>query len=459
METKRWRGSCSSLLTLAVIFFGGVRVPFAAEPLPTSEDCLACHSDPELSKTGPGRRQISLFVDQASFQGSVHGFLGCVQCHVDATGIPHPEALKKVQCQTCHEAAISGAHALLGGKGPACSACHGSHAIGPPPQVESAICKNCHAPVVEVYNKSVHGMALVKGNGDVALCLNCHGSVHELRKVRDPGSPVYPLNLPRTCGACHGDPELAKRHGIPVVNAYQLYMDSIHGRALERSGLLVAANCSSCHGFHGIRPKDDPASKVNRMNVPSTCGTCHAGILVVYAESVHGKAVRNGDEGPVCSDCHSAHQIRRVEGAPWQLEVIRECGTCHEESLRTYRDTFHGKVTALGFTRVAKCSDCHTAHAIFPSADPRSAVSREKIVLTCQQCHPQATASFAEFHPHADYHNKDRFPKLYYTYLFMTTLLVAVMSLFGLHTVLWLPRSLLESIRRRRTGVEEESEP
>jgi hypothetical protein len=108
---------------------------------------------------------------------------------------------------------------------------------------------------------------------------------------------------------------------------------------------------------------------------------------------------------------------------------------------------------------VAKCSDCHTAHAIFPSADPRSAVSREKIVLTCQQCHPQATASFAEFHPHADYHNKDRFPKLYYTYLFMTTLLVAVMSLFGLHTVLWLPRSLLESIRRRRTGVEEESEP
>jgi hypothetical protein len=137
-----------------------------------------------------------------------------------------------------------------------------------------------------------------------------------------------------------------------------------------------------------------------------------------------------------------------VEGAPWQLEAIRECGTCHEESLKTYRDTFHGKVTALGYTRVAKCSDCHGAHTILPPSDPRSSVSPAKLVATCRQCHPQATAAFAQFHPHADHQNKARFPGLYYIYLFMSGLLVAVFASFGLHAVLWLPRSLVERLRR-----------
>jgi nitrate/TMAO reductase-like tetraheme cytochrome c subunit len=245
-----------------------------------------------------------------------------------------------------------------------------------------------------------------------------------------------------------------------VANVYQLYMDSIHGRAVTRSGLLVAANCSDCHGAHGIEPRTEPTSRVFRTNVPGTCGACHAGILAAYAESSHGKAVAAGSAAaPVCSDCHTAHQIRRVEGAPWQLEVIRECGTCHEESLRTYRDTFHGKVTALGFTRVAKCSDCHGAHAVLPPSDPRSTVSPEQRLATCQQCHPQATAAFAEFHPHADYRSKERFPRLYYTYLFMTALLVGVFGFFGLHTLLWLPRSLVERIRRSRAGGETGSEP
>jgi nitrate/TMAO reductase-like tetraheme cytochrome c subunit len=60
---------------------------------------------------------------------------------------------------------------------------------------------------------------------------------------------------------------------------YQLYMDSIHGRALTRSGLLVAANCSDCHGAHEIKPRAEPTSRVFRANVPKTCGACHAGIL------------------------------------------------------------------------------------------------------------------------------------------------------------------------------------
>lgn len=451
-RTNHWkRRFWGGISSAALILLAGGFSTLAAEDLPSSEDCFACHSDPELSKTGPRGRPITLFVDQTSFKGSAHGFLECVQCHADATAVPHPEALKKVQCQTCHEVAVSGAHARLNGKDPACSACHGSHAIQPAQEAESTICKTCHAPVVDEYAMSVHGIAYARGEREVAFCINCHGSVHGLKEVRDPGSPVYPLNLPRTCGACHGDPELAKRHGISVTNAYQLYMDSIHGRALARSGLLVAANCSSCHGFHGIKPKDDPASKVYRTNIPATCGACHAGILADYFEGVHASAVRDGKlASPVCVDCHTAHEIARVETAAWRLEIIRECGTCHGESLRTYRDTFHGQVTALGFTRVARCSDCHGSHRILPVSDPRSSISPSNRVVTCQKCHPKANENFVQFSPHADPKDKERNPGLYYAARFMNALMVGVFAFFGLHTSLWLTRSMIELSRARR---------
>jgi hypothetical protein len=171
-------------------------------------------------------------------------------------------------------------------------------------------------------------------------------------------------------------------------------------------------------------------------------------------ESVHGRAVARGNAAaPVCSDCHSAHHIQRVEGSPWQLDVIRECGTCHDESLKTYRDTFHGKVSTLGIARVAKCADCHGAHNIQRTSDQRSKVSATNIVATCRQCHPTANAAFAQFHPHAEAENRERFPKLYWASLLMTGLLVGVFGFFGVHTLLWFPRSLLERLRHGRHGA------
>ena len=272
---------------------------------------------------------------------------------------------------------------------PACASCHGTHDVRRAAAMTIETCATCHAKQVEVYRGSVHGRSRQRGDPEAATCRSCHGAAHGVLAKSDPRSSTYHLNLPRTCAQCHADPALAKRHNIPIANVYQLYMDSIHGRAVTKSGLLVAANCSDCHGSHEIRPHTDPASRVYPANVPETCGACHAGVLAQYAESVHGKAAAKGvSTAPVCTDCHSAHQIRRVEGEPWQLDVIRECGSCHEESLRTYRDTFHGKVTMLGLTRVAKCADCHGAHTVRAVTDPASSVSPANVVATCAQVPP-----------------------------------------------------------------------
>jgi hypothetical protein len=380
----------------------------------TNEDCLACHGMEDFTDT-EGR---SIFVNAERFDASIHGAFSCTDCHTDATDVPHAEKLQQVDPDTC------------------------------------AV---CHEEVAATYRQSIHGEAHAQGISEAATCTSCHGSPHEIRQVRDPASPVYHLNLPRTCGVCHGDPELAKRYGISVPNAYQLYMDSIHGRAVARSGLLVAANCSNCHGSHDIRPRSDPASKVARGNVPTTCGACHAGTLADYLKGIHGQAFEAGlTAAPVCIDCHTAHEVARVDTAPWNLGVVKECGTCHPESLKTYRDTFHGQVTSLGFTRVARCADCHGSHRILPASDPASSIAPQNLVATCQKCHPRASANFARFSPHADPHDKEKSPSLYYTALFMNTLMLGVFAFFGLHTALWLFRSMLEMARQRRPWGEQE---
>jgi hypothetical protein len=142
----------------------------------------------------------------------------------------------------------------------------------------------------------------------------------------------------------------------------------------------------------------------------------------------------------VCVTCHSAHQIARTEGSAWKAHVLAECGSCHPESTKTFRDTFHGKETQLGFMRVATCADCHGAHDIYAKRDARSTVSSARLVATCGKCHPGSNASFTRYDPHADRHNRARNPLLFYTSTFMQALLIGVFSFFGIHTTLWASR-------------------
>ena len=106
----------------------------------------------------------------------------------------------------------------------------------------------------------------------------------------DARSAVYPLNVPKTCGACHGNDGMAQKHGLP--NVYPLYIDSIHGFALSKEGLLVAANCQSCHGSHHILSHNDPQSPTYKANIPKTCGTCHAKINADYGQACTARPSR-----------------------------------------------------------------------------------------------------------------------------------------------------------------------
>lgn len=263
-------------------------------------------------------------------------------------------------------------------------------------------------------------------------CVDCHADLATLVEF-----PHADTLAKVACAACHDD-------------IGSQYHDSIHAWAKEKAGLNVAPACADCHGRHDIAKKTDPASRVARANIPSTCGRCHDGIKKKYDAGVHGAALAKGDpRAPVCADCHTAHSIKRADTEAWRLSVTAECGSCHIESQRTFRDTFHGQVTSLGFVRVAACADCHGAHDIYRRSDARSTVSPARLVTTCGRCHADANAGFVQYDPHADRVNKALNPTLYYAGKFMNLLLLGVFAFFGIHTALWLRRAI---VARREAG-------
>lgn len=423
---------------------------FMAQPCPASEECLACHKL-EIPQTADRGKRVLAPVDPGQLAGSAHRDLSCKDCHPDAAQVPHRRKIKAVACESCHgeempKTLAGSVHTSL----TSCSSCHGTHEIERKAILSPVRCATCHLHPDQAYQRSVHGLSQKMGQREAARCQDCHGG-HDIRKKGDPASLVYPLNLPRTCARCHVNPELIKKYKIPAPAAYQLYLDNIHGRALTRSGLLVAAVCSNCHGSHEILPPKNPSSTISRVRIPETCGTCHAGVLTAYESSIHGQALKKGNSrAPICTDCHSAHRIQRVEVEAWKLGVVRECGTCHMERMETYRDTFHGHVTTLGSAVGARCSDCHGAHDILKATDPRSSIHPKNIVATCRKCHAQATPSFALYYAHADHRSQEKYPVLYYTDRFMVFLLLFTFSLFGVHTLLWLPAALRDRLNQRR---------
>jgi hypothetical protein len=74
-------------------------------------------------------------------------------------------------------------------------------------------------------------------------------------------------------------------------------------------------------------------------------------------------------------------------------------------------------------------------------ADPRSHLSHDNVVGTCQKCHDGASRRFAGYLTHATHHDPEKYPFLFWTFWGMTSLLVGTFLFGGVHTLLWLPRA------------------
>jgi predicted CXXCH cytochrome family protein len=200
---------------------------------------------------------------------------------------------------------------------------HGGNFRGRPARKDvPALCASCHAdeakmraynlPVDQfaLYQTSGHGLALAKGNTRVAVCSDCHGA-HAILAPSDPSSTVFPSNIPRTCGGCHGDTKL-----MPAAKAvFAEYSKSVHAQALLDRGNLRAPTCVSCHGVHGAAP---PAVG----DVDKVCGQCHTAERRYFTAGAHHP---DSTGAPECSTCHGAHDVQAAK--PERL--AESCLHCH----------------------------------------------------------------------------------------------------------------------------------
>jgi len=378
-------------------------------------DCMRCHADEKLRRARDGR---SMYVNIDEVNHSRHSL----------------EGLKKVACSQCHSEV-------------------NASRVRPCETITHEVdCTACHDEIGKLYVGSIHGQLAGKNNPNAPNCKECHGT-HGVLGKQDPQSPTFAVNVPGLCARCHREGQKAAvRYTGTQHEIIANYTESIHGTLLK-NGLTVTATCTSCHTAHHILPRSDPASSVNANNVPTTCGQCHHGIEDQFEKSIHSKRVSGYSKPlPVCNDCHTAHAIHRTDENSFRLNVMTTCGRCHEKIAETYFDTYHGKVSKLGYTKAAKCYDCHGAHDVLRVTDPRSHLSRANVAATCGKCHAGATRRFAGYLTHATHHDPKKYPFLFYTFWGMTTLLLVTFVVGGMHTLLWLPRAF--QMRRELRAAE-----
>lgn len=258
-----------------------VQLPYADRremTLTINEACRSCHE-----------REFEVAGDSAHvrvLRGGNREAPVCVDCHGshDITPPEEPRAKISHTCGKCHRAVYSTYRTSIHGSAldqesnpdvPTCVDCHGVHSVRGPRDAafrndSIAICGECHAnkalmdkygistSVFQTYLDDFHGRTVdlfrrqhLGIPSNKAVCFDCHG-IHNIRRVDDPLSTVYPTNLQHTCQQCHTDanirfprawlghyiPTLEETPALYVVNlAYRILIPLVIGGFLLYIGL------------------------------------------------------------------------------------------------------------------------------------------------------------------------------------------------------------------------------
>ncbi len=305
-------------------------------------------------------------------------------------------------------------------------------------------CFTCHEALgdehVTLLKRDVHYTKKIS-------CADCHGgnsAKEDMQEAMNPAAGFVGVphgdEISRLCSKCHSDAGTMVRKYKSALPLDQLgsLTSSVHGE-LSTTGKERIAQCTSCHGAHGITRKSDPSSRVNPLNVPVTCGKCHSNAIFMrayapalpidqlekYRTSVHGKRNARGDRKVAeCASCHGSHEIlaaKNVKSRVYPTNLPNTCASCHSnvEYMRGYHipsDQFakfsksvhgvallekndlgapacndcHGNhgATPPGVESISKvCGTCHALNAELFSASPHKAAFDARKLPECETCH------------------------------------------------------------------------
>lgn len=235
-------------------------------------------------------------------------------------------------------------------------------------QAVRASCATCHADQAGEFAESVHANARIG-------CQDCHGGATSYDVTNQQlGADVFEhgaqfsgkpsrFDVPQRCASCHSDVALMNPYGLPA-NQLIRYRTSGHGKALFEKKIDAAAVCTDCHDVHAVFKSTDPRSWTNPVNIPQTCGKCHANeelmseyghsseIMTEYQRSVHGKGLLEERDTamPTCATCHGNH----AAAPPGVASINAVCARCHPQADEFFLKSPHG-----GIESFARCIACH----------------------------------------------------------------------------------------------------
>lgn len=405
------------MLLFSLSLFLLIQVNFAQSAKPAIDDCLACHSDKDLSKVFKGKT-ISLWVKKAPFVSSVHGKLLCVDCHKDFNpdDIPHKANIKPPECTSCHKDVGSKHtfHPQMAYQTPGsnkdlfdCKRCHGTHDITKPKQslFTSAgnnsieFCGKCHKDQKDQHLKSEHYKAYLNKNPNAPTCSSCHSKPITKYWIKDE-IELREKQL-QLCLSCHKDKKDGKSQTLKTID----YQNSNHGKAHSK-GFKEAATCIDCHGIHNIMKSDSAGSSIYKTRVPQLCRKCHMTITQEFLTTAHGIALTQGNkDAPACLTCHNEHYANKVpeynaqnfKNSYLDPDILIKnkmiyCAVCHSNdefqkrnNLKAFDDAHSFLPNRDLYMKDVRCVECHSSNS--SAGMPHHILPQSKAIKNCMECH------------------------------------------------------------------------
>ena len=437
------------------------------------KQCLECHWKDESKLT-----------DVLSLSHS-HLLAGtsCVACHGEADP---PEFVGTDQCLLCHKAEdlvaatkdVEEANPHNSHYGPEldCDVCHHAHSAS------ENFCNQCHEYTFVIPSPNLKPDTKIatlpgeEGKGESRPAESENERQTSEGQIEDGGKFAESVHGILACTTCHTAIEdivahVKKEEKSGLTDCASCHQDIALRYESDVHALEEGIACQECHTDAHIRKKGAGASKKTVIN---RCTTCHE--KETYALLGHGNSVLKGNkDAAACSDCHGIHDTPvyadTSQGQAQKSEsYTMACRSCHDDqelAVRNdlnpfvtagYDETYHGKVINISYSeRVAGCADCHNGHNILPPDDPRSTIHPNDLVKDCAQCHEGFHTRFIAYEAHPDYGDREHYSVLFWTNVFMITLLVSVFLFFWVHTVLWWRKAYWKKWRQKIPAEEKPS--
>ena len=304
----------------------------------------------------------SWIIDPERFHASVHGQIGCQECHEDISKLDfHPDPRNVTK--------------------------RASDFFQPEE------CLACHDAIMDDLHRGVHGKLKVKAPNSYRDCLRCHDPHYQI-SLSDPARKRFKPDKPvgGQCGACH-----ERRNALPPFSEEgQACLRCHHSIAGDDPGETERVNglCLHCHGMSGTRaqaiaqefvPLIDEGSQEGTPHADLPCTTCHPD-AAAYTHEAH--------QPQDCGQCHPPHD-ERVSGS---VHMTVSCQSCHLKRVRAVRDKTSGWILwerersqdgrsmvheMVQFDTETACKRCHFAGNLLGAV---SMVLPAKSVI-CMPCH------------------------------------------------------------------------